>query len=96
LTMSDKKHEFIIRFDGVHLSKEASQRIQNGISDLLTQELGNQGALSTGDDGDYCAIYVPHRWIGRQIIPVDINKNIEVVHNEARLAFVGQAQNLGR
>jgi hypothetical protein len=93
--MSDKKHEFIIRFDGVHLSNEASQRIQNGISDLLTKELGNQGALKAGDDdGDYCGIYIPHRWIGRQIIPVDINKNIEVVHNEARLAFVGQAQNL--
>jgi hypothetical protein len=43
--MSDKKNEFIIRFDGVHLSKEASQRIQNGINDLLLQELAGRPHL---------------------------------------------------
>jgi hypothetical protein len=93
--MSDKKNEFIIRFDGVHLSKEASQRIQNGINDLLLQELAGQATFKADDDdNDYCGIYIPHRWIGRQIMPVDLNKNLEVVRNDARLAFVAQAQNL--
>ena len=94
--MSDKKHEFIIRFDGVHLSKEASQRIQNSINDILLQELAGQATFrADDDDNDYCGIYIPRKWIGRQIIPVDLNKNLEVVRNDSRLAFVASAQNLG-
>jgi len=96
MIMSDKKHEFIIRFDGVHLSKEASQRIQNGINDILMQELGQQTSLSADDDDGYCGIYIPHRWIGRQIMPVDLKKAVEVIRNDARLAFVASAQTLAK
>ncbi len=96
--MSDKQHEFIIRFDGVNLSKEANQRIQKGIDHILMQELGQQASLNAndGDDGGYCGMYIPRKWIGRQIMQVDLNKPIEAELNGARLAFVAPALPLVR
>ena len=94
--MSDKNHEFIVRFEGVNLSKEASLRIQNRISDILTQELGGKSSTSADEDGEYCGVYIPHKWIGRQIIPVDLNKGIATVRADAKLAFVAPVEGLAR
>jgi hypothetical protein len=94
--MSDKNHEFIVRFEGINLSKEASQRIQNKISDILTQELGSQSSGSADEDGEYCGVYIPHKWIGRQIIPVDLNQRIAAVRADAKLAFVAPIEGLAR
>lgn len=95
--MSDKNHEFIVRFEGVNLSKEASQRIQNKIGDILTQELGGQvSGAADGDDVPYCGIYIPRLWHGRYILPVDLNKGVPVVRADAKLAVVGSVQALAR
>lgn len=85
--MSDKNHEFVIKFEGVNLSKQASERIQNRINDLLLQELSESGAVGASADGDdnYCGIYIPRKWIGRQILVADFN----------RLQEVGKEQTLG-
>ncbi|MGN6533677.1 MAG: hypothetical protein ACTHK0_18185 [Ginsengibacter sp.] len=85
--MADKNHEFVIRFEGVNLSKEASERIQNRINDLLVKELSESGAVGASADGDdnYCGIYIPHKWIGRQIL----------VANLSRLQEVAKEQTLG-
>jgi len=68
--MSDtKNHEFVIKFEGVHLSAEAIERIQLKIDDLLLEELGGLNAGGSANDGDdYCGIYIPRKWIGRQVI----------------------------
>ncbi len=74
--MSGKNHEFVIKFEGVNLSKEASERIQNGINELLLQELSVPGVLGASADGDdnYCGIYIPRKWIGRQILVANLNR----------------------
>ncbi len=74
--MPDKNHEFVIKFDGVNLSKQASERIQNRINDLLLRELSESGAVGAGADGDdnYCGIYIPRKWIGRQILVANLNR----------------------
>jgi hypothetical protein len=91
--MSNKNQEFIIKFEGVNLSKEASMRIQNGINDLLLQELaGHQpGGSVVNDDNqsdDYCGVYIPHKWIGRQIIPVNFSRPDTIKVPGSTLAFV--------
>lgn len=85
--MPDKNHEFVIKFDGVNLSKQASERIQNRINDLLLRELSESGAVGAGADGDdnYCGIYIPRKWIGRQILVANLN----------RLQDLGKEQTLG-
>ncbi len=85
--MPDKNQEFVIKFQGVNLSKEASQRIQNRINELLLQELSESGAVGASADGDdnYCGIYIPRKWIGRQILVANLN----------RLQEVGKEQTLG-
>ena len=74
--MPDKNHEFVIKFDGVNLSKQASERIQNRINDLLLRELSESGAVGASADGDdnYCGIYIPRKWIGRQILVANLNR----------------------
>ena len=95
--MSDKSHEFIIKIDGVNLSKEASLRIQNGINDILLQELAGRGSgTTTGDDGEYCGVYIPHRWIGRQVLVVDVNKPGDIIRKDLGLAFVAPVNALAR
>ena len=93
-TMADKNHEFIVRFEGVNLSKEASQRIQKAIGDILTQELGGRGSSSADEDGEYCGVYIPHKWIGRQVIPVDPGKGVATVRADSKLAFVAPVEGL--
>jgi hypothetical protein len=91
--MADKNHEFIVRFEGVNLSKEASQRIQKGIGNILAQELGSQGSISADDDGDICGVYIPHKWIGRQVMPVDLNKGLaNISRADANLSFVASVK----
>lgn len=87
--MPDKKNEFIIRFDGVNLSKEATQRIQKSIGDIVLKELGQRGSANADGDDDYCGIYLPHKWLGLVVRPVDIGRPIEVNFQDANLAAVG-------
>lgn len=74
--MSGKNHEFIIKFEGVNLSKEASDHLQNGINKLVQQAVGMQGSIvGSADDGDdYCGIYIPHKWIGRQVLVANFSR----------------------
>ena len=82
--MPDKNHEFVIRFDGVNLSKEASERIQNRINELLLHEFSESGAVGASADGDdnYCGIYIPRKWIGRQILVANLNRLQEVAKEQ--------------
>jgi hypothetical protein len=63
--MAENNHEFVIKVAG-KLSPEASQRIQKSINQMLASELAN-GAFAD-DDGNICGTYIPHKWIGRQIL----------------------------
>jgi len=84
--MSGKNQEFVIKFEGANLSKAAADRIQHGIDELLMQELGGtSGAISADGDDNYCGIYIPRKWIGRQIL----------VANLARLQELSKEQTLG-
>ena len=90
--MSDKNHEFVIKLNGVNLSKEASQRIQNGINDLLLQELAGSGVGSVSDaDDNYCGTFIPRKWIGRQVITANLNRLQELAKTEGNIAFITPA-----
>ena len=88
--MSVKNQEFIIKFEGVNLSKEASERIQRGVNELLLQELAGSGAgaFSDGADGNYCGVYIPHKWIGRQVLVANLNRLGELTKTEGKIAFI--------
>jgi hypothetical protein len=92
--MSGKNQELTIKFNGVQLSDEASARIQNGINNLILQELaghqptvgGSANAKFEGDD--YCGVYIPHKWIGREIIRIDLTKPASINRIEGNLGFI--------
>ena len=90
--MSVKNHEMIIKFDGIELSPEASARIQTGINNLLLQELaghqpGAAGAAKFEPD-DYCGIYIPHKWIGRQVMQINLSKPESIIRVDGRLGSI--------
>ena len=90
---NSKTQEFIIKFDNVNLSPEASARIQHGINSLILQELASHNPSAAGgasDDGDYCGIYIPHKWIGRQVINVNVTKPGSLVLPGATLSAITQ------
>lgn len=94
--MSGKNHEFVIKLEGVNLSEEASKRIQNGINELLLQELAGSGtgAASEGDD-NYCGVYIPRKWIGRQVLVANLNRLGELAKTEGNIAFIAPASAIG-
>ena len=93
--MPEKNNEFVIRMQGVNLSKEASQRIQRGINELSLQEFagGNGNATDNGDN--YCGVLIPHKWIGRQVLVANIGRIQEIAKQEGQLAFIAPAGKLG-
>jgi len=86
--MADKNHEFTIRFEGVNLSKEASQRIQKNISEIVLQELGQRGSANADGDDSYCGVYIPHKWLGLVVRPVNLGKPIDVNFGDANLKAI--------
>lgn len=91
--MSGKNQEFVIKFEGVNLSNEASEHLQNGINKLVQQAVGTPGAIgsSADGDGDYGCIFIPHKWIGRQILVANLAK-IQDLAKEQTLASVVRIQ----
>ncbi len=94
--MSGKNHEFVIKFEGVNLSKEASEHIQNGINKLVQQAVGTPGALGGSADGDdnYCGIYIPRKWIGRQVLVANLNR-LQELAKEQTLGSAIHVQTIG-
>lgn len=91
---NSKNHELIIKFNGVELSEEASARIQNGINNLILQELaGHQPAIGSSakvkfQGDDYCGVYIPHKWIGREIIRLDLTNPASINRPDGTLGFI--------
>jgi hypothetical protein len=84
-----KNHEFIIKMEGVNLSKEASQRIQTGINELLLQEFAGSGAGVAADgDDNFCGVFIPRKWIGRQVLVANLNRLQEIAKVEGNIAFI--------
>jgi hypothetical protein len=84
---NSRTQELIIKFNGVQLSEEAVARIQKGINDLLLHELAGYHTSvrdttnSNIQSDDYCGVYIPHKWIGREVIRLDL-KNIESIYRK--------------
>jgi hypothetical protein len=91
-----KNQEFIIKFNGVALSEEASLRIQNGINNLILQELagyqlkidGNTNATASLVSDDYCAVYIPHKWIGREVLRFELGDPSSIERPDSTLGFI--------
>lgn len=95
--MSDKNHEFSIKLEGITLSKEASERIQTGINNLLIQELAGSGAgeASDGDD-NFCGVYIPRKWIGRQVLVANLARLGELSRTTGNISFIAPANSIAR
>lgn len=95
--MSDKNHEFSIKLEGITLSKEASERIQTGINNLLIQELAGSGAskVSDGDD-NFCGVYIPRKWIGRQVLVANLARLGELSRTTGNISFIAPANSIAR
>jgi len=95
--MSGKNQEFVIKLEGVNLSPEASLRLQNGINDLLLQELAGSGiAQATDVDDNFCGVYIPRKWIGRQVLTANLNRLQELSQTEGNIAFIAPAISIAR
>lgn len=90
--MSDKNHEFSIKLEGIALSKEASERIQTGINNLLIQELAGSGAGKGSDpDDNFCGVFIPHKWIGRQVLVANLERLAEISRTAGNISFIAPA-----
>ncbi len=93
--MSDKNHEFSIKLEGITLSKEASKRIQTGINNLLIQELaGNGGGKASDGDGNFCGVFIPHKWIGRQVLVANLARLGELSRTAGNISFIAPVNSI--
>ena len=59
--------DFIVRFEGVELSKEAERHFQAAIGAAVETAMGS-AAFQPDPEGDGQCIFIPRRWLGRYIL----------------------------
>lgn len=60
--------DFIVRFEGMTLSKEASAHLQSAIGAAVESAMGS-AAFQPDPEGDGRCVFLPRKWLGRYILP---------------------------
>jgi hypothetical protein len=59
--------DFIVRFEGMALSREASAHLQSAIGAAVESAMGS-AAFQPDPEGDGRCVFLPRKWLGRYIL----------------------------
>jgi hypothetical protein len=83
--------DFIVRFEGVELSKEAERHLQAAIGAAVETAMGS-AAFQPNPEGDGQCVFIPHRWLGRYILSQAALERDEGALRKQLMVTVGSAQ----